>query len=102
NSDRCLLRLPLRILQDLPDAPPQRLVDDPRRGAGNLNPLLGRSRRRPATLAARPITSGRPPRPAEDEAPGVRLVQQHVADGERVPAAAPERRDAVVVELLGY
>ena len=88
------------VLEDLLYALPKALVDDARRGPFDLDPLVDGSGDGPApTPAVRPVAACPLAGAIEAQPPGIRLVVQHVADGQRVPAPAAVRGDTLVVQL---
>ncbi len=80
------------VLEDLLYALPKALVDDARPGPFDLDPLVDGSGDGPApTPAVRPVAACPLAGAIEAQPPGIRLVVQHVADGQRVPAPAAVR-----------
>src|SRR5262249_19387585 len=90
---------PLGVRDDLLDAAPERLVDDPRRRADDLDVVLDWALHllpvHPPVLAP----NFDPARAPVDQPTRVRLVLQHPLDPDRMPVPTIERRDAVADQL---
>src|SRR5215213_3015733 len=92
-------RDPLRILNDVLDALPERIVDNAGSGAWNLDPFSLRPLH--GLVVELPVLAanlGRA-RASVHESPNIRFILQGTTHTNRIPAPAVECGDAVIVQL---